>query len=310
MEYVQLGRTGALVSVAGLGCGGHSRLGLAKGHSLEAAADLVRAALDLGISFIDTAEAYGTEEAVGLGVKGRRDGVFISTKTAPVRRDGPLSAAGLRAKVEASLTRLQTDRIDLFNLHGVVAEQYDHCIEVLLPELRRLQGEGKIRFLGITEAFIQDTDHRMLRRALPEGAFDVVMVGFNLLNPSARKTVFPLTRREGIGTLIMFAVRRALSQPAALAEVLEALAAQGSIPQAAADEGLAFVQDDPAVGSLLEAAYRFCRHEPGADVVLTGTSEIAHLRQNIAAILAPPLPQAISARLADLFGDVSSVTGN
>ena len=85
MQTVRLGRTDVEVSAAGLGCGGHSRLGMARGASAEQAADIVRQALDLGVSFIDTARAYGTEEAVGLGVKGRRDQVFISTKASPTR---------------------------------------------------------------------------------------------------------------------------------------------------------------------------------------------------------------------------------
>ncbi len=75
MQTVRLGRTGLEVSVAGLGCGGRSRLGMTKGRDVHHAADMVRQALDLGINLIDTARAYGTEEAVGLGVKGRRDQV-------------------------------------------------------------------------------------------------------------------------------------------------------------------------------------------------------------------------------------------
>ena len=86
------------MSVAGLGCGGHSRLGMARGKDVHHAADMVRRALDLGITFIDTARAYGTEEAVGMGVKGRRDEAVISTKAGigrggdagQRRRHGPL----------------------------------------------------------------------------------------------------------------------------------------------------------------------------------------------------------------------------
>jgi aryl-alcohol dehydrogenase-like predicted oxidoreductase len=310
MDQVVLGRTEARVSVVGLGCGGHSRLGMARGASTEQAADIVRAALDLGITFIDTAEAYGTEEAVGLGVAGRRDQVFISTKALIQRRDGRLDAAGLRGRVEKSLQRLGADSIDLFNLHGITLDQYDYCLEVLVPELKRLQAEGKIRFLGITEHFDADLRHGMLERAVPDGHFDVVMVGFNLLNPSARQTVFPTTQEKRIGTLIMFAVRRALSQPQVLRELLAWLEAEGAVPAGTAAEELGFVARDPAVRSLVEAAYRFCRHEPGADVILTGTGEIDHLRENVASILAPPLPEAVRERLTALFGDVASVSGN
>jgi aryl-alcohol dehydrogenase-like predicted oxidoreductase len=85
MQTVRLGRTGAEVSVAGLGCGGASRLGMARGASAEDAARVVTRALDLGVTFIDTARAYGTEDAVGLGIRGRRDGLFLSTKVSPGR---------------------------------------------------------------------------------------------------------------------------------------------------------------------------------------------------------------------------------
>jgi aryl-alcohol dehydrogenase-like predicted oxidoreductase len=310
MDFVTLGRTGEKVSVVGLGCGGHSRLGMTRGASTDAAADIVRAALDLGVTFIDTAEAYGTEEAVGLGVAGRRDEVFISTKALIQRRDGRLDAPGLRGRVEKSLQQLATDRIDLFNLHGITLDQYEYCLDALLPELNQLQAEGKVRFLGITEHFDADLRHGMLGRAIADGQFDVVMVGFNLLNPSARRTVFPTTQEKRIGTLIMFAVRRALSQPQALRELLERLEADGAIPPGSAAEGLVFVERDPTVRSLVEAAYRFCRHEPGAEVILTGTGEIDHLRENVASILAPSLPTAIRERLSALFGDVCSVSGN
>src|SRR5260370_145563 len=81
------------------------------------------------------------------------------------------------------------------------------------------QAAGKIRFLGITEQFGGDTAHEMLKRALPDDRFDVIMTGFSLLNPSARRAVFPLTLQHDVGTLIMFAVRRALSRPEALREM-------------------------------------------------------------------------------------------
>lgn len=312
MQFVTLGRTGAQVSAAGLGCGGFSRLGMAYGATTEEAADIVRAALDLGVTFIDTAQAYGTEEAVGQAVKGRRDGVFISTKVSPIGRDGPLTPAQLSERLDVSLKRLGVETVDLFNLHGVTAPHYAMCVETLVPELQRQQRAGKIRFLGVTEHFGSDTAHAMLARAVPDAHFDVVMVGFNLLNPSARKSVFPLTQQHKIGTLIMFAVRRALHDPVTLRTTLDALVAEGALAakDVAGPDPLGFVAQTPGVRSLVEAAYRFCRHEPGADVILTGTGKRAHLEDNLNAILAPPLPQSLQVRLKELFGDVSSVSGN
>ncbi|WP_340646361.1 aldo/keto reductase [Phenylobacterium sp.] len=317
MQTVRLGRTKAVVSAAGLGCGGHSRLGMTRGASTEEASRVVSAAIDLGITFIDTARLYGTEEAVGLGVKGRRGEVFISTKASPTGggpgRDGELiTPQALTESLEGSLRRLGTDHVDLFNLHGVTLAHYDACVETLLPELKRQQAAGKIRHIGITEAFGADTRHAMLSRAMPEARFDVAMVGFNLLNASARRRVFPATQANDIGTLIMFAVRRALSHPDVLRDTVEKLLASGEVAAGAVDpaDPLKFLREHPEIASEVEAAYRFCRHEPGAHVILTGTGSVEHLKANIAAINAPILPREVSLRLEAIFGAVESVSGN
>ena len=312
MQTVRLGRTGAVVSVAGLGCGGASRLGMARGASAEDAARVVRRALDLGVTFIDTARAYGTEEAVGLGIRGRREGLFLSTKSNPTRGDRGLTAAELAESLDQSLRRLGTDHVDVFHLHGLALEHYDRAVDELVPELKRQQAAGKIRFLGVTEVFGRDTGHAMLARALPDDHFDVVMTGFNLLNPSARARVFPETLKRDVGTLIMFAVRRTLSDPAALKEAVAGLVARGEVDAAEvdADDPLGFLRPYAASGALTEIAYRFCRHEPGAEVILTGTGDVAHLEANVAAIQGPPLPPEALARLERLFGAVDSLSGN
>ena len=81
MEYRPLGKTGLRVSVAGLGCGGNSRLGLGRGASFDDCVAVVRTAADLGVNFFDTAEAYGTEEIVGAAARFYdRDRLVISTK--------------------------------------------------------------------------------------------------------------------------------------------------------------------------------------------------------------------------------------
>lgn len=317
MDRVRLGRTNVEVSVAGLGCGGSSRLGMSRGATSEEAAVIVRAALDLGITFIDTAKGYGTEEAVGIGIKGRREEVFISTKFQPLRRtqdstSGLTTPADMVASLENSLRQLGVEQIDLFNIHGVHPDNYDEILETLVPALLDQQRAGKFRFLGLTEMFIQDPPHACLQRAVPSGLFDVVMVGLNMLNPSARDRVFPLTKAHDVGTQIMFAVRRALSNQDALVELVKGLADTGEIPTAGLnlDDPLDFVRDHPGVKSIIEASYRYCRHTPGADVILTGTGHVSHLKENVEAILAPPLPDDLIARLDEIFGKVDSVSGN
>src|SRR6202789_43023 len=171
MQTVRLGRTGLEVTVAGLGCGGHSRLGMAKGKAAHHAADLVRRALDLGVNFIDTARAYGTEEAVGLGLRGRREDAVISTKAGAGRGGELLTAAQMAAYVDESLAKLATDHIDVFLLHGLRLAEYEHAAEVLIPELKRQQAAGKIRFIGASEQFGGDTGHVLLGKALGDDPF-------------------------------------------------------------------------------------------------------------------------------------------
>ena len=313
MQTVRLGRTGLDVSVAGLGCGGHSRLGTGTGHDERHAVRVVQAALDLGIDFIDTARVYGTEPAVGKAVRGRRDQVVISTKVGPGFGGGGslLTPKGLTEQLEKSLKALGTDYVDVFHLHGVRPEQYPHCLEHLVPEMHRQREAGKIRFLGVTETFIRDPQHRMFGQVLPDDHFDVIMVGFSMLNPSARARVFAQTIEKDVGTLIMFAVRRALSRPQALGELLAELVDDGTVEASlAGDDPLGFVAAHPEVESLVQAAYRFCRHEPGAHVILTGTGDVAHLEANVASIQAPKLPDEVADQLNALFGAIDSVSGN
>jgi aryl-alcohol dehydrogenase-like predicted oxidoreductase len=312
MDYTTLGRTGLRVSRMGLGCGGTSRLGLKTGGSEQEAESVVREALALGVTFIDTAEAYGTEEVVGRAIAGTlRDGVVLSTKAGVHWQERRCTAAEMKERVEASLRRLGTDRIDVFHLHGVSAEEYGYARDALLPAVKELQAAGKIRFIGITEAFGSDPGHAMLTSALKDPCWDVVMVGFNILNQSARERVLVTTQEKRIGTLCMFAVRRALASPDALRAAMADLAARGLVDPGSFDpaDPLGFILAEPGVASLPDAAYRFCRREPGLDVILSGTSSIAHLRDNAASLERPPLGDDVTARLREMFARVDSVSG-
>ena len=310
MDYVTLGRTGLRVSVLGLGGGGHSRLGQRTGATDDHSQAIVRRALELGVNFIDTAEAYGTEPLVGAALTHvKRQDVILSTKKS-LTKDGKLiTAADLQSGLDASLERLRTDYVDIYHLHGVRPEQYDYAVAELVPALIKLREVGKIRFLGITEAFGSDTRHEMLMRAVQDTYWDVMMVGFNLLNQSARDRVFIETQRHNIGVLCMFAVRDALSRPDKLHQTIDELIGANLIDRDALDmhDPLGFVRD--AAASLPDAAYRFCRAEPGIDVVLSGTGNVQHLEENVASILHPPLPADIHQRLVKVFARVDTVSG-
>jgi aryl-alcohol dehydrogenase-like predicted oxidoreductase len=299
MDYVELGRTGLRVSVMGLGGGGDSRLGTKQDEAQGVR--LVRLALDHGVNFIDTAEAYGTETAIGRALREvPRDRFVLSTKKTTT--DVPLSRKDVTSAVEASLSRLGTDYVDIYHLHGVHPDDYQRVRDEALPTLLDLKKQGKIRYLGITEKFVVDPQHRMLEQALKDDLWDVVMVGFNFLNQSARERVFEATRARNVGTLIMFAVRRALSRHDRLQELLQEL----GVPP----DSLNFLLESGAAESLPEAAYRFCRYEPGAHVVLSGTSNEGHLLENVASLGRPDLPADVRSKLERVFAGFDHVSGH
>jgi aryl-alcohol dehydrogenase-like predicted oxidoreductase len=311
MEYTTLGKTGFKVSVAGLGCGGPSRLGMP--HSTRHAVAIVRQAIDLGVNFFDTAQSYGTETVVGKAIAGiARDKVVISTKKTLPPADHSNPEKEVFNGLEQSLKALGTDYIDVYHLHGVEPKYYQFAKNKLMPAMRRLKEQGKIRFIGVSEGFVQDPAHSVLQEGLKENLWDVVMVGFSLLNPSARRTVLPLTSNKGVGVLNMFAVRRALSQPKQLKKICAELVAKGAINKDAVDlrNPLGFLLRETDAASIPEAAYRFCRHEPGIDIVLTGTGNPDHLEENIAAIIKPALPRSARDKLERLFGGLDYLTGD
>ncbi|MCB0123787.1 MAG: hypothetical protein KDE58_16150, partial [Caldilineaceae bacterium] len=110
---------------------------------------------------------------------------------------------------------------------------------------------------------------------------------------------------------IMFAVRRALSQPDKLRESIKTLIDAGQLEpeDVEMDNLLGFVLKESDATSLVDAAYRFCRYEPGVHVVLSGTGNPDHLQSNIDSLCKPPLPDGVVAKLRHIFRNASEVTG-
>lgn len=310
MEYVTLGKTGLRVSIAGLGCGGNSRVGLGKGQTKAEAVSLVRQALDLGVNLLDTAATYGTESLIGEAITSvPRDSVVLATKANIHRAGQPIPPAQVVASLDNSLRQLGTDYIDVFQLHVVPPAMYDYALHDIAPVLLREQAKGKFRHLGITETSPNDHEQHMLQRAVHDDVWEVVMLGFNMMHHNARAKVFPHTIANNIGTLLMFVVRNIFSQPGRLHAKMQELAATGQVPEwlAHTDNPLGFLIHAGGATSVTDAAYRFVRHEPGVHVVLFGTGNPEHLRSNIASLLKPPLPEADRQQLSDLFGHLLGV---
>ena len=194
----RLGRDGPEVSAIGLGCMGMSDFYGA--HDDAESIRVIHHALDRGVNFLDTADMYGTgrnEELVGKAIRDRRDDVFLATKFGNVR--GPngefLGVRGdpdyVRSACEASLKRLGVEVIDLYYQHRV---DPNVPIEDTVGELSRLQQEGKVRYLGLSEAA-----PRTIRAAYATSPITAVQTELSLWSRDAEAEVLPTVRELGIG---------------------------------------------------------------------------------------------------------------
>ena len=303
MQYTTLGRTGLKVSAAGLGTGGASRLGLGSGQTEDNAIAVVREAHARGVTLFDTGTNYGNEAALGHALEGiRRDSIVITTKTPVHKGKENLTPETVIACLDDSLRDLRTDYVDVFMLHGVPPDHYDHARDDIMPAVQREKEKGKFRHLGMTESAPGDLQHEVLRYATMAGLIDVAMVAFHMMHQSARHSLFPHTQTVNVGTMGMYAVRGIFTSAERLIADLKAAVEAGKIPPSwATDKNpLGFLLHPGGAATLAEAAYRFVRHEPGMDVVLFGTGNVTHVRENVASILSPPLPEADRAELVRL----------
>jgi len=209
----RVGASGLLVSPVGLGCNNFGRPGT-KTESLEGTQAVLDAAIEAGVTFLDTADMYGgqpglSETLMGQALRGKRDRVLLATKFGHAGRDmgeGAFGAKGGRAyirhAVESSLRRLQTDWIDLYQLHEPDPQT---PIEETLDALTELVRDGKVRYIGnsnftgwqLAEAHL--TAHS--RGSVP---FVSAQNHYSLLARGAEREVLPAANRFGIGFLPYF----------------------------------------------------------------------------------------------------------
>ncbi|HAB07613.1 MAG TPA: aldo/keto reductase [Alcanivorax sp.] len=199
MQERRLGRDGPQVSALGLGCMGMSDF--YGGRDDRESIATLHAALDQGVTLIDTADMYGpytNEELVGKAIAGRRDRVFLATKFGVVRDNSNPHARGVdgspdyvRRSVEGSLKRLGVDHIDLYYQHRIDPEV---PIEDTVGAMARLVEEGKVRYLGLSEA-APDT----LRRAHQVHPITALQMEYSLWTRDAEASMLPLCRELGVG---------------------------------------------------------------------------------------------------------------
>lgn len=319
MDYRTLGRTGLKVSILGLGSGGASRLGQGSGVAEADAHKVVDTALGAGINLIDTAAAYGDSELIlGRALASHpRDSYVLCSKAnlaRSVRENGTVSyiyrsPEEFIESCENSLTRLKTDVIDVFQVHGVVPETYPHVRERLVPALIKLQEQGKIRYFGITETFSGDHDRQLLKLAMADDIFDTIMIGYNLLTPGPEDDILPMAAEKNVGVLVMCAVRKKIAKPSDLTDVIVSLKQRKLIPDSVPDEGALDWLLGDGIETVTDACYRYARGPEAVSTVLTGTANVDHLQQNLKAILDGDLPASARERLKSTFGPVGLKLG-
>jgi len=208
-----LGKTGVEIPALILGGGKH---GVTK-MDTRTAIEFLHRALDLGLNYIDTATAYGnggSELKIGEVLKTRRSEVFLATKL------DQRTKAGAKQELKDSMARLQTDRVDLIQLHAVIDEAT--LEQILAPDgayaaVQEAKKAGLIRFIGITG----HKDPKVLRRAIEMAEFDTVLVPVGCLETAYGEdfisVLLPETERQGIGVLGMKALGHGLLEKSPLA---------------------------------------------------------------------------------------------
>ena len=301
----ELGTQGLTVSALGLGCMGMSQsYGTADERDDSESIATIHRAIDLGVTFFDTAEAYGpfkNEELMARALKGKRQQVLIATKFGYQFENG-LPTGGLdsrplhvREAVEGSLRRLATDHIDLLYQHRVDPAV---PIEDVVGAMSDLVREGKVRFLGLSEA-----GERSIRRAHAEHPISAVQSEYSLWERNLEPRIIPLLRELGIG-LVPFAplgrgfltgtVRRAeeyaegdfrRNDPRYQGENFDANVRAASIVRELADrKGLTSGQ----------VALAWLLHK-GPDIVpIPGTKRRRYLEENVAAAAVSLSPEEVS----------------
>jgi L-galactose dehydrogenase/L-glyceraldehyde 3-phosphate reductase len=318
MRYRPFGKTGLEISELVFGGGWVGGLLIHQDDATRRTA--VKRALAAGINWIDTAPSYGdgkSEEALGWLLKEVDRQPYVSTK---VRLD--LDRGDLRGQVEASLAaslkRLDRASVELFQLHNLIAQEtagQTIGIERVLGKggvadaLDRVREQGLTRFTGIT-AF---GEAAACREVIASGRFDSAQIYYNLLNPSAGRTMPPAWRGHDLHGLIGACQEhgvavmniRVLAAGVLATEQRHGrevpMSAAAPLPTEEARARAVFERLGERYGSRAQTAIRFALANPGIAGVLVGMAELAHLEEALAAAEMGPLPDTALAELSEVY---------
>ncbi|MEQ1883734.1 MAG: aldo/keto reductase [Bryobacteraceae bacterium] len=312
MNYRPFGKTGIALSEIGLGAWGVGGTQW-KGGTDDEALGALRLAFDLGINFVDTALAYGdghSEKVVGRAVREHGRPVFLATKIPPMNRVWPAQsgvslatvfpAEHIRKSTEISLRNLGVDTIDLQQAHvwnpdWTQQDEWRRSFE----ELKR---SGKVRFIG---ASLTEHDPDSGLDLIRTGLIDAVQVIYNIFDPSAAQSLFPLAKKMGVAVLarvpldeggLTGAITETTTFPR---DEFRAFYFKGDRPRQVVEHVNNLVADLKGVpGDLPEIALRFCLSGDAVTSVIPGMRRERHVRANIHASILGPLPQDVLTRLA------------
>lgn len=277
MKYRRLGRTGLDVSEIGLGA---LEIGRDWGIRVEGdfgrpdrddAIRLVHEALDLGINFFDTAPAYQlSEERLGEALRGRRDEVFIATKVGEHYSDErgfwyDPGRQAVRASIEQSLRRLQTDVIDLLQIHSASREIIERG--ETLDEMLRFREAGHVRFVGMSG----EADGALA--AIENGGYDTIQVPYSIVDQRVNDMVLPRAKEHDVGVIVMMPLGQGI--------ITDKYRHHDNEEQRRRAEALQFLAHDGQ--TLAQAALRFVLANEAVSTIIAGTRKVDNLRSNVAA---------------------------
>ncbi|MDJ0334690.1 aldo/keto reductase [Salinibacterium sp. G-O1] len=311
IEFRALGLNGPQVSTIGLGCNNFGRTGTAT-EGQKGTDALISEAVELGVTLLDTADMYGgapgvSETLMGVALKGKRDSVFLATKfghdsfdmgIAPGERKG--SRAYIREALDGSLRRLQTDRVDLYQMH---TPDPHTPIEETIAALDELVDEGRVIHYGHSNFTANQID----AAASAGGRFVSAQNEYSLLARGIEDDVLPAINRHDLGLLPYFPLQNGLltgkftrtERPADSRIMRQRPHIADNAPWDALEAYDAFCV---ATGiSMLEATFGWLLAQPGLSSVIAGTTRPEQLRQNASAATAWVPSAAQVAEISAIF---------
>ncbi len=308
MKYRILGKTGLRVSAVGLGTMVHAgHFGPMKDSESLGAID---AALDLGVNFIDTSDAYGagySETLLGNALKGRRDKVILATKggnvmVGPNRGKRIFEPDYIARVMDESLQRLQTNYIDLYQLHNPTVEVIERG--EVWHVLEHAKQAGKIRHYGVSINTMEEG-----AAAVKDGRAETIQVEYNLLTQEPAESFFRAARAANLGIIARVPLKRGIltgkmtraDEERFQGEDVRARSFKGEAfaKELAKAEQLKFLVHGP-VKTLAQAAIAFCIAHPAVGIVIPGARNAAQMRENAAGAEIEIPPEDL-ARVAELW---------